>query len=171
MMRILILAAFLAAPAIATPALAQEPGYDGKILTACLDRTAGDSGNTAVCIGEASTACMATPGGDTTVGMVDCLMAETRDWDTLLNDHYTKALAAAETADKELAEIGSAAEPAAPVLKQAQRDWIAFRDSSCRYQDLRYQGGTAGGPAAASCQMQLTAEQALRLRSFGGNQP
>jgi len=62
--------------------------------------------------------------------------------------------------------LGSAAEPAAPVLKQAQRDWIAFRDSSCKFQSIRYQGGTAGGPAAATCLMQMTGEQALHLRDL-----
>jgi len=152
---------------LATPALADEPAYDPQILTACLDRTAGDTGNARVCIGEASTACMTTPGGDTTVGMGNCLSAETRDWDAMLNREYARVLKAAEAADAELAELGSAAKPAAPVLKQAQRDWIAFRDSSCEYEAVRFQGGTAGGPAAANCLLQLTGEQALRLRDMG----
>ncbi|MDT1061643.1 lysozyme inhibitor LprI family protein [Paracoccus sp. CPCC 101403] len=161
-MRILALALLLA-----TPAVADEPAYDPNILTACLDRTAGDTGNARVCIGEASTACMAKPGGDTTVGMGNCLAAETKDWDALLNREYTRLLKRAEEADADLVKLGSAADPAAPVLKQSQRDWIAFRDSSCRYEAVRFQGGTAGGPASANCMMQLTGEQALRLRDMG----
>lgn len=162
-MRILALGLLLA-----TPALADDgPSYDPKVLAACLDRTAGDTGNTRVCIGEASTACMAGPGGDTTVGMVDCLAAETKDWDALLNREYARVLKGAEAADAELAGLGSAADPAAPMLKAAQRAWIAFRDSSCRYAAATFQGGTGGGPAAQGCMMQLTGEQALRLRDMG----
>lgn len=159
MMRVLLMALLLA-----TPALAQDgPAYDGKLLHACLDG-AGD--NPHQCIGKASDACMAGPGGASTVGMVDCLSAESKDWDKLLNTSYGKVLKAAKAADAELKQLGSAAEAAAPVLQQAQRDWIGFRDASCRYAALQFQGGTAGGPAAASCMMELTAEQALRLRAL-----
>lgn len=149
-----------------SPALAEGPPYDAKILPACLDRTAESSADARVCIGEAATQCMARPGGDTTVGMVDCLSAEAKDWDSLMNGWYGKAMQQAEALDAEMKSLGSAAEPAAPVLKQAQRDWIAFRDSSCKFQSIRYQGGTAGGPAAATCLMQMTGEQALHLREL-----
>ena len=58
---------------------------------------------------------------------------------------------------------------AAPVLKEAQRNWIAFRDKSCEYQSVYFQGGTAGGPAASGCMLELTAQQALRLRTVPGS--
>ncbi|WP_134726135.1 lysozyme inhibitor LprI family protein [Paracoccus luteus] len=162
-MRVLILTLLLASPALAQ----NGPPYDGKLLSSCLEG-AGD--NPRVCIGKASDACMAGPGGDTTVGMVECLSAESKAWDNLLNASYGKALTAAKAADAELMQLGSAAEPAAPVLQQAQRDWIAFRDASCRYASLQFQGGTAGGPAAAGCMMELTADQALRLGAMTGEQ-
>ena len=160
-MRALLLLALLG-----TPAMAETPNYDPKILVSCLQETEGSEADPDSCVGGASAACMAKPGGDTTVGMVDCLSAEAGDWDARMNDWYGKALKQAEAADADLKKLGSAAEPAAPVLKQAQRDWIAFRDSSCRFQSLRFQGGTAGGPAAATCLMQTTATQALHLRDL-----
>ena len=156
MMRALILTLLLA-----TPAAAQDgPGYDAKLLPACL-QGAGDDPRQ--CIGKASAACMALPGGETTVGMVDCLSAETKDWDQLLNAAYRKVLRSAEAGDADLKSLGSAASPAAPSLQEAQRAWIKFRDASCRYAALQYQGGSLGGPAAGACMMELTAAQALRL--------
>ncbi|WP_347266870.1 lysozyme inhibitor LprI family protein [Paracoccus sp. (in: a-proteobacteria)] len=159
--------AMILALMIATPALAQDgPAYDATLLPGCLDRAAADGTDLRACIGKASDACMAAPGGDTTVGMVDCLMAESKDWDRLLNAWYSKVMKVAKASDAEAGQLGSAAEPAAPALQQAQRHWIAFRDATCRYQHLQYQGGTLGGPAAAGCLMELTAEQALRLHAL-----
>ena len=164
MMRGLALIALITLP---VPALAQDAaGYDGEILSACIAQSGNSATGADSCIGTASTACMARPEGQTTVGMVDCLAAEAAQWDQLLNQAYGKALKQAEASDAEMKQLGSAAEPAAPELKKAQRDWIGFRDASCRFQALRFQGGTAGGPAAATCLMQLTAEQALRLRDL-----
>ncbi|WJS83992.1 lysozyme inhibitor LprI family protein [Paracoccus sp. TOH] len=165
-MRLLVLSLLLAAG----PVLAQDgPRYDADGFAKCIADAETDAGagpGLPGCIGQASRQCMATPGGETTVGMVDCLGHEAKDWDKLLNGYYERALKTAEAADAELAELGSAAIPAAPALQQAQRHWIAFRDSSCRYEGLRYQGGTLGGPAAQDCVLRLTAEQALRLRDI-----
>jgi len=162
-MRLLVLSLMLATG----PALAQSgPTYDAKGLATCLADagTGADAGPARhACIGRAAAQCMASPGGDTTAGMVECLDHEARDWDRLLNDRYRQVLQAAKAADAGLAGLGSAAAPAAPALQEAQRTWITFRDASCRYESLRFQGGTAGGPAAGDCVLRLTAEQALRL--------
>src|SRR5690606_31613204 len=113
--------------AFAAPAMAEDgPRYDAGGFARCIaDAKAGTDIDAALnnCIGGASTQCMATPGGDTTVGMSQCLESETRDWDKLLNINYARALKVAEAADKELAELGSAASPAAPELRKAQRNW------------------------------------------------
>ena len=114
------------------------------------------------CIGAAADPCMDQPGGETTLGMGQCLTAETRDWDMLLNAWYDKALQRAGSRD---AASGGEA-PTAPVLRQAQRAWIAYRDESCRYEALRYQGGSMAGVAQASCLRDMTARQALRLRTL-----
>ena len=51
-------------------------------------------------------------------------------------------------------------------LVAAQRAWIAYRDESCRYEALRYQGGSIAGVVRARCLQELTARQALRLRAL-----
>ena len=168
--------AALALCLMGSAAVAQDDNpYDSRLLHSCLgqaqsDQAQSDSARPDIaedalpgCIGVAAAACMQVPGGDTTVGMVQCLSAEAEDWDKLFNKAYKTAMTAAEAADAGLAQLGSAASPAAPVLRQAQRHWIAFRDASCTYESVRFQGGTAGGPAAADCMMRLTAAQALRL--------
>ena len=170
-MRALWLLAFIASPAFAQDMIR----FDDALLPACLDRVAQEHARTDVegdprraCIGQAATACMQDEGGHTTVGMVECLGRETAQWDKLLNDRYARALSAFQANDAELKTLGSAAPPAAPVLQQAQRHWIAYRDKSCEFEALRYQGGTAGGPASAGCMLDLTAGQALRLMDILG---
>ena len=158
-MRGLALALLLAAG----PAMAQDaPGYDGSLIPVCLDRVAAEDGDLAACIGAAADPCMAQPGGATTLGMVQCLTAETRDWDMLLNAWYAKAMERAKAMDA----AGGGAEASAPVLKQAQRNWIAYRDETCRFEALRYQGGSMGGISRAGCLQDMTARQALRLRTL-----
>ena len=147
----------------AGPAMAQDApaGYDGSLIPTCLDRVAA-GGDPAACIGAAADPCMAQPGGQTTLGMVQCLTAETHDWDSLLNRWYGKAMDRAKSRDRD----SGGDEPTAPVLKQAQRNWIAYRDESCRYEALRYQGGSIAGVVRARCLQELTARQALRLRAL-----
>lgn len=160
MMRHLVLCLSL----VAGPAMAQEaPRYDPGILAACLEGAGTAETALRDCVGLGSTRCMADPGGETTLGMVGCLRDEAADWDRRLNEHYGRAIRAITTVD---VEIGSdpQAGPVAPLLRQAQRDWIAFRDSACGFERLRYRGGSLGGPASQDCLLRLTAEQALRLR-------
>ncbi|MDF3606032.1 DUF1311 domain-containing protein [Paracoccus sp. DMF-8] len=165
---------FTALAVIAAPVLAQDGvSYDDSILDACLNDRMAEHAQTDIegeplrlCIGQAAVACMQGPDGDTTYGMGECLSRETRQWDMLLNAWYDKALNHAESADADLADMGSAAPKAAPALRAAQRNWIAYRDKSCEFEAVRHQGGTMGGPASADCMLQLTATQALRLRDI-----
>lgn len=160
--------AILAFVMMTAPAMAQDapeaPGYDPTLLSACLAQAGDGDGGREACIGTASDACMAAPGGATTLGMNDCLMAETREWDGLLNQWYGDAMARAKQADADMDATDPSLEKRAPVLQQAQRDWIGFRDASCKFQALRYQGGSMAGTVHAACMMDLTADQALRLR-------
>ena len=158
---------------IAAPAFAQDVVYDAAVLDSCLEDAAREHAQTDIeaeplraCIGAAAMDCMQGPEGGTTVGMVDCLSRETGQWDGLLNRWYGQALAQAEEGDAALKDLGSAAPPAAPVLRDAQRGWIAFRDKSCEFESVRWQGGTLGGPASGDCMLRLTAEQALRLKAI-----
>lgn len=166
-MRLLAALLLVALPAFAGSA-ADGPAYDDALLDTCLNGIAAEQPDfqtepLRACIGQAAAACMEGEGGATTVGMVACLSAEAREWDMIQTAYFSRVLGQVETADAELAQMGSAAPPAAPALQQAQDHWAAFRDASCEYEALRFQGGTAGGPAAAACLLDLTATQALRM--------
>ena len=148
---------------LGVPAAAQEPSYDPAILTACLEA---QKDRPDACIGMASAKCQEGDGGETTVGMGFCLRGEADQWDGLLNAAYGTVLAQSETTDAEMKELGSAAMPQAPALREMQLRWIAFRHAACNYEATRWGGGTGAGPAAADCVMKLTARQALHLRAY-----
>lgn len=158
MMRLSLILTLLAAPALAQ----DPPQYDPMALEQCLaDKTTLAERET--CVGIPSGRCMQSPGGDTTAGMVHCLGVETAQWDDRLNRAYAALLAREEMDDEALARLQSAAEPAAPALREMQRAWIAFRDASCKYEAALWQGGSGAGPAANACALDLTGRQALRL--------
>lgn len=152
---------------VAAPAAAQDFAYDPALLTSCLQTNAAKPDS---CIGAASKVCLEGEGGSTTVGTVSCLAAENAQWDALLNTAYEAVLAEAESTDAELKQLGSAADPQAPALREMQRSWIAFRDAACSYEASRWGGGSGAGPAATGCVMQLTARQALRLMGYADTQ-
>ena len=162
-MRALILGLAL----VASPALAQDFSYDPAILTACL-AAAGDDRDS--CIGKASGQCLEGEGASSTVGTVACLRAEADQWDGLLNTAYASVLAQSEQTDAEMKELGSAADPEVPALRDMQRSWIAYRDAACAYEVTRWGGGSGSGPAATGCVMELTARQALRLMGYADTQ-
>jgi uncharacterized protein YecT (DUF1311 family) len=158
-MRCLLLLAglALAAPVMAQPDLPFSPAE----TEACLLRAEGPS--RAVCVGLSAAACIDTPDGYTTVGMSICLGKEFDYWDGRLNAAYQALLAEDGRVDAEMADLGSAAEPMVPALREMQHAWIAFRDASCAYERTQWGGGTGGGPASVDCAMRLTAAQALVL--------
>lgn len=158
-MRRLLLAAglVLAAPAQAQPDLPFSPAQ----TEACLARTEGLLRE--VCVGLSAAACIDTPDGYTTVGMSICLGRERDYWDGRLNDAYRALVDADSRVDAEMKDLGSAAEPMVPALREMQRAWIAFRDASCFYEYTQWGGGTGSGPASAECAMRMTARQALAL--------
>jgi uncharacterized protein YecT (DUF1311 family) len=120
------------------------------------------------CVGRAAGACMITPGGDTTVGMIACLDGELGYWDARLNAAYAERIAVAREQDAEMHELGSAAPSIEESLRAMQRAWIPFRDASCLYEQAQWMGGTGGGPATLACHMQETARQALKLEGWWG---
>lgn len=120
------------------------------------------------CVGRAAAACMMTPGGGTTIGMIECLDGELGYWDGRLNMAYAERVAIAMEQDAEMHELGTAAASIEESLRAMQRRWIDFRDASCRYEQAQWMGGTGGGPATAACHMQETARQALKLEGWWG---
>ena len=61
-------------------------------------------------------ACLATPGGTSTPGMVDCTDEAIRAWDKRLNDVYKPVLAGLDPKSREL-------------VRASQRRWVAFREA------------------------------------------
>ena len=68
--------------------------------------------------------------------------------DQLLNDSYKK-LQDAVRADAK--DMGQSPEVQLGYLKDAQKQWIAYRDASCTFEDSLAFGGTSIGGNYASC--------------------
>lgn len=152
------LSAALLASIWAAPLAAQQVIFDIAPVEACIRGGGGET-----CAGLAAEQCMAnTPGGQTTVGMVDCLNRERAQWDAWLNIVYQQLHAKLAAQD---AAFASAAPKEAPALQGMQRAWIAFRDAKCGYEAAQWGGGTGAGPAAVRCRLHETARQMLYLQS------
>lgn len=148
-----------------------KPVFAPQPTEACVAELQGTSltrsGHTILdCVGRAAQACMTTPGGDTTVGMMACLEGELRYWDSRLNAAYATRIADATAQDAEMRRIGSANTSLETSLRIMQRAWISFRDKSCLYEQAQWMGGTGGGPATMACHMHETARQALKLEGW-----
>ena len=140
-------------------------------IVACVARAEADAPSRSgyavlACPGRAAQACIAQPGQDNTVGMVACLDAERRYWDTRLNAAYARRLAAARKQDAEMASIRATVAAVEPTLRTMQRTWIAYRDAACRHEQAQWMGGTGGGPATMACHLQETARQTLLLEGW-----
>lgn len=109
------------------------------------------------CLGESATKCQSGPGNGTTIGIAQCIQAETAVWDTLLNEQYKIRRA----------ELAEQSPELANQLRDAQRAWIAYRDAECGLKYSLWSGGSIRTIVAANCLMTETAERALELRDLG----
>ncbi|MFN9543635.1 MAG: lysozyme inhibitor LprI family protein [Alphaproteobacteria bacterium] len=144
------------------------PVVDAKATEACLAketiaRATKYSHAVLDCVGLAAQACMRKPGGETTLGMMECLKGELAYWDGKLNKAFANRLADAKASDAELAGMRFSGPKIEPSLRKMQEAWIAYRDAACLYERAQWMGGTGGGPATMDCHMQETARQALKL--------
>ena len=147
---------------------AQEMVYSPAATEACFADIA-EGQNPESCIGVSALVCMdANEGGLSTVGMGGCLNRELEYWDARLNDVYHRVRAAAKATDAEMQEIGSSVASQADAMRDMQRAWIAYRDTTCEYERTMWGGGTGGGPATVACHMKLTAKQALYFEAQEG---
>lgn len=150
---------------LANGAMAQEfvePDFDPSILESCLaDATIEDKTD---CLRKASAQCMETENGYTTIGMTYCTGEEYDLWDARLNAAYQEAMTVSK--DYDTREQVAGVEMQAPLLKEMQQKWIAFRDAACAFERSQWGGGSGGGPATMSCMLEMTARQAEYLRSF-----
>ncbi len=97
-------------------------------------------------------ACLDSPEGSSTMGMIDCIGVELKVQDAALNVAY-RAVIADMTPDQKAG------------VQKAQRAWIAFRDADCA---ARYSPdwGTISAITANMCVLQRTVERTLELEAF-----
>ncbi|NVK42937.1 MAG: DUF1311 domain-containing protein [Oceanospirillaceae bacterium] len=90
-----------------------------------------------------------------TAGVLDCIDAATRQWDTELNDAYR--------------ELMSQLQPSQQLaLKAAQRAWLSYRDREYETADAIYGGleGTMYLPMHAMRVLRITKTRALELGDY-----
>ncbi len=84
------------------------------------------------------------------LGTADCYRIETVIWDAILNDNYKELMEAID--DKEDQDK----------LKEMQRAWIAYRDTTCDFYWYKIHGSMSV-PMTAACQLRETARRAMLL--------
>jgi uncharacterized protein YecT (DUF1311 family) len=128
------------------PVESEAPGAAGRLTQAAkAAATRYES-----CIGAVTIPCQGTPGGSSTLGMIDCNTREWAVWDERLNRLYSEAR---KDADRKLAKA----------LREAQRAWLRWREKRCRLPAIDNEGGSIVGPLYTSCMLDATARQALWL--------
>jgi len=85
-----------------------------------------------------------------------CVVRAADRADQLLNDSYKK-LQDAVRADAK--DMGQSPEVQLGYLKDAQKQWIAYRDASCTFEDSLAFGGTSIGGNYSSCLCALSYER------------
>jgi uncharacterized protein YecT (DUF1311 family) len=101
-----------------------------------------------------ATPCTEKPEGQSNVGTADCYRREGAIWDDLLNENFRTL--AADLDDEQKAK-----------LREMQRAWIAYRDSTCGFYHTKIQG-TMAGPMGTACAARETARRAVLLKFFSG---
>lgn len=98
--------------------------------------------------------CANMPANQNTAGTTDCYDRERKIWDAMLNENF-RALSA-DLDEKQKVK-----------LRDMQRAWIAYRDTTCGFYHDKIQG-TMATPMAAACVARETARRALLLKVFQG---
>ncbi|HWK01364.1 MAG TPA: lysozyme inhibitor LprI family protein [Xanthobacteraceae bacterium] len=89
------------------------------------------------------------------LGTANCYRMEEAIWDQLLNENYKSLMASIE--DKQDQDK----------LKEMQRAWIAYRDTTCDFYWHKIHGSMAV-PMGAACRLRETARRALLLKFMQG---
>jgi len=129
------------------------PADKNSRISLCLEEAKGDAARERTCIDRVAGPCMQKPEGQSTPGMVDCLMDETKAWDDILNAEYHRLLPLL-NAD------------AAGDVKKAQRLWIEAREADCRVPYYFYDGGTIVKILGAECARDHTADRAILIKNW-----
>ncbi|KAA2236424.1 lysozyme inhibitor LprI family protein [Salinarimonas soli] len=97
-------------------------------------------------------ACMKKSSG-VTAEMLECSTNELRRYDRLLNDAYNEVQSRLNGSQK-------------TALRDAQRAWIAYRDSTCSFMSRLGDRGTMALLVDSGCMLQTTAERARWLQQI-----
>ncbi len=145
---------------------AQEPLRYAPMVDACAARSEYEGGPQS-CIGDAASACMVgEQDGETTVGIMFCMLDERNAWDVILNAEYQQTLDFAQEMDAEDLKLFPEYAVRAEQILAAQRAWIAFRDANCLVEYGAWGAGSMRQIAGAECHMRMTANRALALRAY-----
>lgn len=138
-------------------AAAQEVPIDRGLVKACFDT--GRAGPYALppCVGDAAALCQQRSGGDTTLGIAECLMAETGVWSASMN----AAL------ERKMEELSQQEPGLSQALAETQAAWAAYRDAECGLQYRIWAGGSIRTIVAGHCHMHKTAARALEVDMLG----
>ena len=145
---------------IALPARAGEAEADADALQSCIE-TGWPRDVLVLCTGIVADPCQATPGGETTAGMNQCLDREADAWDVVLNRLWPEVMTRAREVDAATDPAGPAIDSAAETLRSAQRAWIVFRDAECRHNYASWGRGSFRDIAHAACRLDLTARRVI----------
>jgi uncharacterized protein YecT (DUF1311 family) len=146
-------------------AAAQQGSYgqaqvDPAQVQACFDAARPTDEGVPACASEAARACQARPGGHTTLGISECLLAETAVWGELMR----AALA------RQAQTLGRTDPNLKSQLTAAQTAWAAYRDAECGLRYAIWIEGSIRTIIAADCHLNKTAQRAVELRLLGGGE-
>ncbi|ELU9851006.1 DUF1311 domain-containing protein [Vibrio cholerae] len=146
-----------------------EPAFTPDATNQCLanvyqSSTSLSSHSVLDCVGLSANYCIASSGGDTTIGMMSCLQRELEFWEVRLNSAYTERMRNAINEDIDMSsyQIYSVSNS----LRLMQEAWFSYRDAACFYEQALWLGGSGSIPATMACQMHETARQALKLEGW-----
>jgi uncharacterized protein YecT (DUF1311 family) len=86
-------------------------------------------------------------------GHAECFRSETAIWEAILNENYKALMEAVDDKNDQ------------NKLKEMQRAWIAYRDTTCDFYWFKIHG-TMAVPMTAACQLRETARRAMLLAFF-----
>jgi uncharacterized protein YecT (DUF1311 family) len=147
----------IAALMLAGAASAQDVQIDRGIVGACFDTGRAARDSRPACVGDAAEHCQARPGGDTTLGIAECLMAETGVWGEVMQVALERKMQEFSQQDPSLSQA----------LAETQAAWAAYRDAECGLQYRLWMDGSIRTIIAGHCHLQKTVARALELDMLG----
>ena len=98
--------------------------------------------------------------------LLQCADGEFRKYDAELNRIYAVLMKDAATMSAPQSGYGA---PPVQALRNAQRAWIAFRDSNCHWKATAFYGGTGQAVIMANCRAIATRDRVDEFKEFQEN--